>query len=267
MQTTLLPTPKNGSVRKTDNIFSNIYETRNYSQFKIMSDNREINLLHVQRLINSFNDLHLVSPIIVNEKLEVIDGQHRLQASKETGKPVYYIILRGYGIKEVQVLNTNQKNWTKMDYLETYASEGVKPYLQFKQFMADFPDFKIQAAERILSGLGASKSTNIDGKNVYMKYFEEGNFSIPDIKKSYSIARKMMDFKPFYKNFARGTFVSALLPLFSSKVYDHKEMLHKLGSCPIRLRDCDKIETYRLLLEEIYNYKRQKENKVSFRYE
>ncbi|MGN6438494.1 MAG: ParB N-terminal domain-containing protein [Agriterribacter sp.] len=268
MNATLSPTAKNnGSVSATQ--FTPVLMTKNYDLFKLMADNRNVNLLHVRRLIDSFNEHHIVCPIIVNEKYEVIDGQHRLHAARETGKPVYYIVMKGYGIKEVQVLNTNQKNWNKNDYLEMYCAAGRKEYLQFKQFMVDFPDFQIQSAERIIA-LRASGSVkkDVDGKTMNMKYFEEGSLEIPDIRKSYSVARKLLDFKPFYSNFSRGTFVSAMIPLLTkSKVYDHREMIHKLSSCPIKLTDCDKVETYRLLLETIFNYKRQKENKVSFRYE
>ena len=41
---------------------------------------------------------YLVSPILVNEKMEVIDGQHRLQAQKELNLPTYYIKNKGYDL-------------------------------------------------------------------------------------------------------------------------------------------------------------------------
>ena len=262
MQKAASPTIKtNGSVKSKT--ISPVLMTTNYGIFKIMADNRNLNLLHVNRLVESYHENHLICPIIVNERYEVIDGQHRLEASKETGLPVYYIIVSGYGIKEVQVFNTNQKNWTKMDFLSMYCANGKKAYLELKQFMTDFPDFQIQSAERIITG--KTRGTNSTAKR--MKDFEDGKLTIPNISKSYSNARKIMDFKPHYKNFNRGTFVSCLLPLLASKVYDHKEMMHKLSNCPIKLEDCDKVESYRMLLEDIYNYKRQKENKVSFRYQ
>lgn len=263
------PTPKtNGSVQKNQTVYS-VLRTGNYDLFKLMPDNRILNDLHVKRLVQSFNEEYLVCPIIVNEKYEVIDGQHRLMACKETRKPIYYIVIPGYSIKEVQIFNANQKNWTKTDFLNMYCAQGKKPYLEFRQFMERFSDFQIQSAERILTGFigGGGRQAHIGNRQrVSMKDFERGKLLIPNLDQSYVIARKMMDFKPFYSNFARGTFVSAVVPLFKSKVYDHKEMIHKLSTCPIKLMDCDKVESYRMLLEDIYNYKRQKENKVSFRY-
>lgn len=273
MQTSIAPTPsKNGSVLKAtpivDQPVNMVYITTNYEQFKILTDNRDINSLHVKRLVESFNEMHLVSPIIVNEKMEVIDGQHRLQASKETGVPVYFIMVLGYGIKEVQRLNANQKNWTKLDFLEMYCAQGKKAYVEFRDFMEQFPELSFQACERILTGYSkGTRSGHVNGQSMQMMDFQEGKLVIPNPGLSFKNAKKVMDFKEYYDGFSRGSFVSAVLPLFKSKVYDHKEMIYKLGKAPIKMTHCQNVAQYRLLLEDIYNWKRQKENKVSFRHE
>jgi hypothetical protein len=157
MQTAIAPTPKNGSVHTkpiripTKETPLSVLTTTDYDQFILMDDNRNVNELHVQRLVSSFKDKHLICPIIVNEKMEVIDGQHRLQASIRSELPVHYIVVKGYGLNEVQVLNSNQKNWTKYDFLESYCAQNKKHYLDFKEFMGYFPDFGIQVSERILT--------------------------------------------------------------------------------------------------------------------
>lgn len=241
--------------------------TYDYSLFKKLKDNREENMLHIKRLVSSFNEQHLVTPIIVNQNMQIIDGQHRLAAAFETGKPVYYIVVNGYGINEVTRLNTNQKNWTKIDYLNMYVSEGYKNYIELNKFMSEFPDFGIQSSERLITlKANGHSQTRIDGKKAAMKDFEEGKLTIPNITLSYILARKIMDFKPFYKNFHRGTFVSSMMPLLQNKLYSHKEMIDKLKVSPILLRNCQTVDAYRMLIEDIYNWKRQKENKVSFRH-
>lgn len=64
MQATIAPTPKNGSVLKTmvitDQPVNMVYITTNYSQFKILTDNREVNSLHVrlqacERILTGFS--------------------------------------------------------------------------------------------------------------------------------------------------------------------------------------------------------------------
>lgn len=250
---------------KQDKEAFKVFVTDDYDRFKMLTDNRDLNEAHVHRLADSFRTNHLVCPIIVNDSYQVIDGQHRLAASKKTGKPVYYMVIPNYGIEQVRILNTNQKNWTKLDYLEMYAAQGVPAYVELKRFMNDFPEFGIKSSERIVSLRSSASNSDRGAKNITMKKFELGKLQIPNITKSYIYARKLMEFKPFYTHFYNGTFVSAMIPLFSNKLYDHKEMIHKLGTCPIKLTDCINIEAYRMLIEDIYNYRRR-EAKVSFKY-
>lgn len=249
-----------------DEFVTDIKKTHDYGKFIIMGENRNVNLLHIKRLVQSFNEKQLICPIIVNEKYEVIDGQHRLKACIETGMPVYYFVIPGYGITEVQKLNTNQKNWTKLDYLDMYCAEGLTPYLQFKKFMTDFPQFGIQASERIIMDLHSAKQQTFAGVKTVSKYFEEGNLVITNMGKSYSVAKQISDFAPYYKGYNRGSFVSAVLGLLKSKVYSHKEMIKKLESAPISIADCATVQAFRNNLEQIYNYKCRVEDKVSFTY-
>lgn len=61
---------------------TNVYETTNYSKFKKMLDNREVSPNRVQKIVKSIDQVgYVMSPIIVNEKMEVIDGQGRLAAA------------------------------------------------------------------------------------------------------------------------------------------------------------------------------------------
>ncbi len=252
-----------------DPVAYEVRETKDYSKFKLIGGNRRINLLHVRRLVESFKLNHLVSPIIINEKFEIIDGQHRLKASLETRSPVYYIVVPGYYIEEVQIYNVNQKNWTKMDYLKLYCDKGMPEYLKCREFMDKFPSFGIQPTERLLTFRGSNnfRMIQINGEKAGARDFEEGRLSIPDLKKSYTYAYRVLDFRSHYKNFNRGTFISALLAIFSNKNYRHGEMIKKLNSCPIDITDQPNISTYKLLLEDIFNWHRREDNKVSLRFE
>ena len=86
-----------------------VMETMDYSLFSKFNGNRDVNKLHVNRIAKSMSEQFLIKPIDVNEKHEVIDGQHRLEACKETGNPLYYIVQKGWGLQEAHRLNANQK--------------------------------------------------------------------------------------------------------------------------------------------------------------
>ena len=101
-------------------VINNVLQTDDYSMFKILEGNRCVNKLHVRRLKESFKDAYLLSPIVVNQHFQIIDGQHRFEAAKEMKLPINFIVCNDYSLKEVQLLNTNMKNWKKEDYLTAY---------------------------------------------------------------------------------------------------------------------------------------------------
>lgn len=95
-----------------DKEIAKVYETYDYDKFHIMEKgNRDID--HDKKIALSMKEDFLFSPILVNEKMEIIDGQNRFFASKALGKPIYYIIKNGYGIREVRILNSNAKTGVK----------------------------------------------------------------------------------------------------------------------------------------------------------
>ena len=98
-----------------------VLKTTDYNLFSFISGNRKINLAHAKRLERSFKNRHLFSPIIVNEYHQIIDGQHRFTVCSKLKLPIYYIVVNGYGLDEVQILNTNSSNWKKIDYLNAYC--------------------------------------------------------------------------------------------------------------------------------------------------
>ena len=102
-----------------------VFETRNYLKFKNLEGNRKLNIANLKRLKISMEEEFLQVPIIVNEKHEIIDGQHRFEASKQLGLPVYFIIVRGYKLTHVHKLNAISRNWIFMDYVESFAELGM----------------------------------------------------------------------------------------------------------------------------------------------
>lgn len=248
-----------------------IKETNDYVMFKTMVGNRPVDEAHVRRLMMAFEDEYLVSPILVNSKFEVIDGQHRLEAAKRLSLPVYYIESNGYGLREIQVLNSNNHTWRKIDYLNSYCALGLEPYLRLKEFMSNYPSFNIGSAEVILSNStgriprGAFISpTGKSSNKIQVPPFEAGKFRIPDLKLSYENAGKIIEYKDYYEGYNRISFVRVMIVLFKNPVFKHEDFLHKLKLQPSTLTHCQSMEQYKLLIEKIYNFRSH--SKVNLRY-
>jgi len=254
-------------------VVGHVCQTMDYSLFKTLKGNRNINQAHLYRLTKSIGEQYLLSPIVVNDRFEIIDGQHRFNAAKANNLPINYIVAPGYGLREVQVLNTNSSNWRNEDYLKAYCDMGMEPYIKFRDFMKRWPDFKFASAFAIACQRN-TPTTSIRVKHtrsatnkrgaVHRNFFADGYMVLADTAIIEKTAKQITDFKPYYAEYTRITFVQAMLGIFSLEQYDHEKMIQKLKLQPSALVNCVSIKQYRQLLTEIYNYRSR--DKVSLEF-
>lgn len=252
-------------------IVNEVYKTNDLSIFKQMRGNRPVNPQHISRLAHSMEVYGcLQNPILVNQDMLVIDGQHRLEAARKSKKSVYYIIVKNYNLKEIQVLNLNQKNWTKKDFMDGYADMGLKPYIKLRDFYRKNSDYSLTTCIALCS------NTCYDGTGMNQKYrrdigiknpkqiFNEGTWKGKDFELAQDNADKIRMIKPFYEKYNQGSFVSCILKLMSNENFNFFDFLSKLKYQSAKMKDCSKVSDYLLLVEDIYNYKRR--DKVNLRY-
>lgn len=147
--------------------------TTKYTIFKKMVGNRPIEKRHVNALkvqIAKYPTLTQVLPILVNDDLEVVDGQHRLEALRELGMPVYYIKAEGAGLADVIAINESQKTWTWLDYANSYANMKNENYITYLEFLKEYPNVGHKA---LILGL----SNFVYGTADYLR-FKKGQFTV-----------------------------------------------------------------------------------------
>ena len=196
---------------------------------------------------------------MVNEKFEIIDGQHRFLISQELNLPINYIISKNYGLNEVQILNANMKNWQTVDYVNGYCDLGFKDYIIYRDFVNKY-DFQGQVAVLLLSGEEAYGN----GKENPATRFKEGKFKVKDLDNANKMAEKIMMIEPYYKGYLRRSFVFALIGMFKNENFEFTEFIAKLKQQPTTMQDCTSRTQYEVLIEEIYNYRRRE--KVNLRF-
>jgi hypothetical protein len=113
-----------------------IKKTKDYEIFKKHESNRELVPANLKRLTFSISTRNLLGmrPILVNGKMEVIDGQHRLEIAKKLGLEIYYEMQEQLVTKDMYLLNENQSKWKFDDYIHYYCNEGNVNYIKFKYF-------------------------------------------------------------------------------------------------------------------------------------
>lgn len=233
-----------------------VQQTKDYSLFKSIKGNRDINRLHYNRLKKSIQNNYLFTIIIVNEKFEIIDGQHRFEAIKKLGLPLYYIVCTGYGVNEVQILNQNSKNWSIVDFMNGYCDKGIQDYILYRNFVNKYKFGHLETMAMLRGMISSGSGVGIDFKN--------GNFKTTHYEQACKLADLICSVKQYYKGYNRRFFIFALLKLFKNENFSFDEFIHKLQMQPYSLVDCVSVDQYIMLIEEIYNYKRR--TKVSLRY-
>ena len=271
--TTTAPMAKYSNHVQTEKEVNKVYKTSDLSIFKQIDGNRVPNLQHIKRLADSIRVYGMkCNPILVNERMEVIDGQHRLMAAKEAESFVYYIIVNGYSLNEVHTLNLNQKNWTKKDFMEGYANMGMESYIKLRDFSIKNDDYTFNDCIAFCSNSSSSSSYNLkqkirtnDNKSYNMiEVFEEGTWKGKDFNLAQDWANKIRMIKPYYLGYNRTAFTGTMIILFKNKNFDFNEFMHKIRLQPTALVDCANREQYKTLIEDIYNYRSR--NKINLRY-
>ena len=101
-----------------------IHFTKDYGMFKILTGNRDKNQNNYKKLKKSIMQKHIAeSAIIVNEHMEIIDGQHRYWVLKDLGYEISYVVGEGLTKKDAQLLNIAGSNWSLYDFLKSYTDD------------------------------------------------------------------------------------------------------------------------------------------------
>lgn len=245
------------------------YRTSNYEKFERLPGNRPLNAVHVERLKESIQKYGMLEvDIIVNELWQIIDGQNRFEAARRLGVPIFFKIKKGYGLREAQILNENVKSWRKVDYLESYCEMGHPEYINFKLFMEKYQDdFNFRCCEALINLKTSGKSERVGGKVVAARSFQTGQLVIQNLRRSMDFADAIKEVKPYFDGYNDSVFVHTMIFMLGHDNYEHEEFLSKLQmrGAP-RLDYCKNMAEYKLLIEDIYNYRRRDGDKVNLRY-
>ena len=114
---------------KTKKLKRKIFKTYDYSLFKKLRGNRDLREAHLKAITKSMEeDGYSHNLVQVNEKMEVIEGQHHVESCKALGLPVYYYVVEGANINDVSVLNTTRKSWSFDDWMGRYVKYNYQEY-------------------------------------------------------------------------------------------------------------------------------------------
>ena len=236
-----------------------VYQTKDYSIFKFRNDNRIINKSHVRNIANNMKvrGWEKGSYVVINKKGEIIDGQHRVSAAMETGVSIQYILETTAGFETIRNLNSRQRNWAIHDHIHGFVVEGNPHYVKLNNFMKQYPELKPTEAMMMCTNSlsGSDRET-----------FESGRFVTKNMDKAVEWAMNIMELKPYFEGYNRSTFVRALIKIMTRcKDFSFEDFVRKVKLRPSNIHFCGSVDEYIRMIEEIYNFSRNKSGRINLR--
>jgi hypothetical protein len=236
---------------------SEILKTKDYSIFKIHPNNSEVEEAHVKKLMASLSKKNLLEykPILVNEKMEIVDGLHRFHAAKRLGIEVCFQIQEGAEPDDIVIYNANMRKWKLQRFVSHHASKGNPVFQKIKDF----------CESRGMSIMEFAKASSRDGYNA-LKSMKDGTIKMPSQEIFDKIDRanekvecflnKLKSYQIESTEVIKSTNFRKAVLLFAmhSKV-DFDVLLKKLAYKAEIIRPCTSIIAYLGILRDMYNWK------------
>lgn len=249
-----------------------VYVTKDYSIFKTMEGNRKTNSANKKALMKSMSERYYMNPILVNEDMYIIDGQHRKEVCEELKLPVYYIIQKDLGLEDVKRINSASKVWKTADYLTSNTRD-------------DNPN---KDSYEFINKLKTEYKFTVENILVILNKFIRVGSNITDIRTEFKVGSlhltqkeqdDMMDFINHleifkgFKNYHNNFFVQAYYKLYSTEGYDHKIMVNQFNKYALDDEETNRegilksrygVADYCESLRDLYNYNRKSGKKADY---
>lgn len=231
-----------------------LFIEHDYSVFKPWRYNRHVQEAHVKHLMAAIKKRNMSDhfPVLVNERMEIVDGQHRFEALKRLELPIVYKVMPDSKIDDLHLINANVKTWSSGDYVHFYAKRGRKDYIRLGQ---DLREHKVTLA--ILEQIFKAR--------FFKDNLASGNFQYPE-EYSVKVTAFFQELEIFnrYSFYKHLRFVRAYAELRGHENYDPDQMQHQVKTYPFELDKQGSWVDYYKALSNLYNYRRQK-NKLKAR--
>ena len=241
--------------KKLQNINKNkIHVTSDYNMFSYLVGNRDIVNKHVKDLSAHIDDRNLNIPIIVNEKMEVCDGQHRLEAYKVLGLPVHYIVKEGLTLQDIRKLNSVSRKWTMHEYMMSHFKLGSEHYVTLEWFVRTY-GFSVSDSLAMLNGKGY-----LDQQDY--KEFREGNFKVHDLEKGKEIAKSILWISHYFDKWKKCNFIRAMIAVMNDKSFVWSIFKKRVENFSSKLTNQGSRDDFIIMIEKLYNFKTSPDRRI-----
>lgn len=230
-----------------------IESTCAYDIFKSIDGNRAVSNYAVKNLKNAIkkdNQLR-IHPILVDENMRVIDGQHRLEAARQLAIPIYYI---KSDVDESHFIsaNANQKTFTAHDYMIYHCKNRTNSSYDLLYEISNKYSLSVRSALYLFFD-NVNNETHLSMKQGTLQIPSDWEKHVLAYERIYTffVQRKI---KPI--SMIKGTsFLNAFNVLLGDLDFDLDKFMQKLSVRWFEFKPCRNVKDWIAMLLEIYNYR------------
>ncbi len=233
-----------------------ILQSTDYEMFHTINGNRTISNKKVKKIVGDVEkglNLFPYCPIIVCEndgRYNIIDGQHRFEASMSLNLPIHYVVAEDISIRDIARMNNNTDKWKFSDFMDCYIKLGMQDYVELKKFINKY---KINHAPALaLLGNGSA----VSGKGA-AEQFKDGEFKVNHMEKASEIMDLTIKLFGKYKFCRDRNLIEAVARLMEKNLWELDRMEEKIAKHPNMMDQCTSYKTYIMNIEQIYNMSAQ----------
>lgn len=246
-----------------------IYTTTDYDAFVFPKWNRNVSNARVVAMVESIKKVGwLPEPVLVNEKFEIIDGQSRVKALQICELPVEFCIVKGIGRKECQALNLFQKNWTTINYIDSYVADENPSYIWLRDALKRFKSIP----SVVVTSVAVTKGNGFSCGGRMGSIIKEGRLQLTTQE-----MKRLSDLLFFLSRFSetaaylggrKDVFYSAIVFLYNLDAVDNERLCSVVNNSRYDgLVPSSTVEGWLTQIEELYNKKRHKNNRIDIMHE
>lgn len=240
---------------KTNHELKECYKVRrtsDYSLFKMLEGNRDIN--HAEKVGKSIDTIGLLPiPIIVNEMMEIFDGQGRFEACVKRNLPIYYMIIANLRMNDVRNLNSCSTIWKSDDYVKSFAigEDRKESYIYLQALRNRYPQFSY----KIL----CMATVNAYGEHQIRRDIKNGDFECDE--SGYNQALNILDWLSQFTEYidkipGKSDYMNcALAYAYGNESVDNDYLLEKFKKRYASVPEIASVRGSIESIEKLYNYR------------
>lgn len=246
-----------------------IKQTNDYKTFTLMTQNRGIDQIHVNKLKKSIkqNDLTAVNPILVDHFKRILDGQHRFKACEQLKLPIHYIEVDTNAFDAITTLNTTQRNWGMADYARAHAKTGKQTYVNI---LGLIEEYKVSVTSLIAVLCSTTdmvaRTTEERVNNAHL--YKDGLLELPDkdFRRAKTVFNQQELLFPFSNNMKCKLLVCTLNKLRNHPEFNFANVVKQCEKYNLKITKQQSLRDYLRMFEDILNHRKSKADNMVLLY-